>query len=299
MPRTARTSIQGAMGKGGHAALILPFAWIGLVGGCAVADAYKLGEGREDQCIRAGLVLATPVVAGVLGWLLGSVRSKAAARVAAFVFGTPLAGAINGVLVGLLLTLLGRDTIGASTAPVFGALIGGGHGLVFLPALAPGFVAYLRVGRARRESFVDRADRRTILVVTAGMGALIAWAFCSPTDEGLVRSAIIVAGLVVGFVGLVEDEIAYTKVSAALRTEGLERATGAPLLAGPSAHVLDFGLGYTRAEVVIPAHEAYRDAPRRAAVFLGDGLEAKNALKYAIVRDAVVASVSLLFALWR
>ena len=158
------------------------------------------------------------------------------------------------------------------------------HARVFLPALAPGFVAYLRVGRARRESFVDRADRRTILVVTAGMGALIAWAFCSPTDEGLVRSAIIVAGLVVGFVGLVEDEIAYTKVSAALRTEGLERATGAPLLAGPSAHVLDFGLGYTRAEVVIPAHEAYRDAPRRAAVFLGDGLEAKNALKYAIVR---------------
>jgi hypothetical protein len=287
------------MRKWGDAVLLLPFAWIGLVGGFAVADAYKLGESREDQCIRAGLVLATPLVACALGWLLGSLRSKVAGRVAAFVFGTPLAGAINGAIIGLLLTVVGRvSSVDASAGLLFGALIGGGHGLVFLPALTPGFVAYLRVGRARRESFVDRADRRAIIVVTAGMGALIAWAFCPVSDEGFVRRAIIVAGLVVGFVGLVEDEIAYTRVSAALRTQGLA-PVGAPLLAGPSAQVLDFGLGYKRAEVVVPAHDAYRDAPRRAGLFLGDGLEARKSLRNAILRDAVVASVSLLFALWR
>jgi hypothetical protein len=291
------------MVKRGDTVLILPFAWIGLVGAWVVAGSFGLSGSREDLFVRAVLACLTPLVAGAFGWALGSLRVGAAARVLTFLGGTPFAGAVNGSLIGASLTM--GSFHGASDSPpaavVFGAMIGGGCGVSFLPALFPAFVAWVRVGRARPGSFVDRADRRAVAVITAGMGSLIAWAFWSKMCVGpvprVVPRAVVVAGFVVGLVGLLEDWIEYRRVLGVTPKTRLV-PLGASLLNARSAELVDFGIGDESGNHVIPAKDAYRDAPSVAAVILGDAATAERALVLALVRDAAVVATSLLFALW-
>jgi hypothetical protein len=46
---------------------------------------------------------------------------------------------------------------------------------------------------------------------------------------------------------------------------------------------------------VVSAYDAYRDAPRRAGVVLGDSARATKSLRFALWRDAVVVVLSLVF----
>jgi len=280
----------------GETVLALPFAWAGLVGGWIAAGMIGLSNGREDHLIRGALFVATPLVAGAFGWLLGSMRLSTPGRVAAFLFGTPFAGAVNGTLIGLTLSPLDHTERWAIL--FFGAAFGGVCGLCFVPALSPGFLAYLGVGRARRQSFVDKADRRAITILTAGVSSLFAWSFSETIGQDIVSRLILVSGFVVGLVGLLEDGMEYARFRAAAATTGLVPA-GANLLDTRAAPIVDYGLGGMAADLVIPAHDAYRDGPRRAAVVLGDASLARKALSLALVRDVVVVATSLLFALWR
>jgi hypothetical protein len=126
------------------------------------------------------------------------------------------------------------------------------------------------------------------------MTTLHAAAFSAQLGHGMVPSAMIVAGVVVALVGLFEDGLDYTRVVAAARTPGVV-AAGPALLDAPSAHVVDLGLGDEAADVVVSAYDAYRDAPRRAGVVLGDSARATKSLRFALWRDAVVVVLSLVF----
>jgi hypothetical protein len=287
----------------GDAVLILPFAWLGLVGAWIVAGSFGLSDNREDLFVRGALACVTPVVAGAFGWALGSARFRTTGRVMTFFFGTPFAGSVNGALIGglLAMTTIHGVSDNPPAALVFGAVIGGGCGLCFVPAFFPSFVAWQRVGRARGGSFVDRADRRAIGVITAGMGSLVAWAFWSKMGVGpvprIVPRAVVVAGFVVGLVGMLEDWIEYRRI---LRVTPKSKLVplGASLLNARSAELVDFGIGDESGNLVIPAKDAYRDAPSVAAVVLGDASAAERTLRLALLRDAAVVGTSLLFALW-
>jgi len=283
-----------AVRRWGDTVLLLPFAWIGLVGAWITAGVLSISFQAQDLLVRCALLGVTPLVSGAFGWLLGSARFAVPGRVAVFLFGTPFAGALNGAVLGLVLGPL--DHTHATELVLYGAAFGGVCGLCFVPALSPGFVAHLRVGRARRRSFVDKADRRAVAVLTAGVSSLFLWAFSAKVGLGVETGLIAGAGIVVGLVGLLEDGVEYLRVRGAAATSGLVPA-GARLLDGTPARIVDFGLGAMAADLVIPARDAYRDGPRRAAVVLGDASLARKSLAFALVRDMVVVGASLLFAL--
>jgi hypothetical protein len=276
--------------------LLLPFAWIGAVGGSVFYALLFSGRVFGSELpVRLALLSVTPLVAGALGWLLGSLRVGLPWRVVIFLCATPIAGAINGVLLGLVGAMIHGDT---GAYALGGAALGAGCGLCFLPALAPAFAAHLLVWRARFGSFVHRADRRAIGVVTAGVGAIHARAFSAQLGRGFVPNAMIVAGVVVGLVGLLEDGFDYARVLAAANSPGLVPA-GPALLDASTSRVVDLGMGDDVADVVASPYVAYRDAPRRTAVVLGDSARAQGIVKFALWRDALVVAVSLVAALWR
>jgi hypothetical protein len=273
--------------------LALPFAWVGATGGWLTASMlfHPTVSPSSERPLILALFIATPCVAGVLGWLLGGARLSPGTRGLIFFFGTPFAGAVNGMLVGT--SAIVADTPGESpplvllACAVFGAVCGA----FFLPALTPAFVAHAKAARARPRSAVAEADRRAVLVLTVGTTALLGRLLASKTTDRPMLELVIGTGFLVGLLGLLEDAITFASVVTMSRVGGV--ASEGPLTEAAPASRFDFGLGAGVKEVVRGAYDAYRDAPRREVVVHGDPEQAKKILKVAVARDALVTACSL------
>ncbi len=291
-------------------ALALPFAWIGFVGSWLLAEQWGVSSQVTDGGPnRIQLVLVTPMVAGAFGWLLASPRAGGFLRYLVFVIGTPVAGAVNGIVLAAVVTAtpwlqrLGGTTVyrrplgSFSEMVVGGVLLGGGCGIGYLPALVSVLLAHARSRRGRERTLVHASDRRAIAVVAAGAGALAIWLGVDGTHSSLVSRAILASAFTVGLFGLFMDGLAFAR----LRSETRDVRGSVPLEGGGMAtsavRVLDFGLGDAIAQVLLPSTAAYRDAPRRAILVRGRPDRAHRALLFAVALDVVIAVAGASFLL--
>jgi hypothetical protein len=283
----------GVAKRAGDSLLVLPFAWIGLVGAWIVAGFFG-PQPTEEVTFRAILLCATPLVAGALGWALGSFR-PGGLRVFALVLGAPVAGALNGAVMGTLAAALQayRD---ASAFVVGGCLLGAALGLAFLPGLAPALWAAHRARRAREGSVLRRVDERGPFLLAAATGALALWLFLDRVGRGPFTRTLVVAALIAGLVVLLRDAMDLARVRAETRRNAIPVDSHRASMSGATAASFDFGVGSEASEVLVPAGAAYRDAPRRVALIVGDAPLARRKLAFAISRDAFVIGAALVAA---
>lgn len=142
------------------------------------------------------------------------------------------------------------------------------------------------------------ADGRAACVLAVGMTAAGVGYFSDALGRGLAALAIGCAAVVVGSIAGFEDLWDLFSVRAEARRPG--RVPAEPgVITAPGATVLDFGLGQQRSEVVTPASVAYRDAPRRTAMYVGDPKTVMTTLALALCRDVAVVGVAILFFVLR
>jgi hypothetical protein len=162
------------------ASLAGPFALLGAVGGGLVGYHFLRGWPIPAEDGPLVEVLAMLVAAGA-GFLVGRTASRVTDRdrpadsIVALTIATLLLWGAGGGLVGIVYAALGGRMIvngeprGVPVVETMlvGLLHGIGYALMFLPAFMCVLIVALRVGRARRGSVVDAADRRAVWLATA------------------------------------------------------------------------------------------------------------------------------------
>ncbi|MFO0755574.1 MAG: hypothetical protein U0359_03740 [Byssovorax sp.] len=276
--------------------LAWPFAVAGLVGGLLTAAALRPHESDPVSILLVGI---TPVVAGVLGHFLTSrVHPHGPLRTSVlFVISVVAAGIVNGMIIGTML--------GGPLGLLFGVPFGALFSVPFLPVLGLLAVLARRVGRARRNSLVDRADRR--LVWTA-VGASCALASLMPVEGILGRDhdprevalpALALALIVALFAADCAALLFIGQLERALRRLRTRAGQG-PLPASGDVAVVDMGLGDDdqQMEELAPGQAVYRSTERVRRVFRGDFDEAKRALGRTLMLDigALLLALSALMA---
>jgi hypothetical protein len=282
------------MTKRGRDAYLLaaPFAWIGLVGGWITATACFHFSMTQSPSAFLALLCATPLLAGLLGRWLGSLRT-ARRRVLGFLFGTPVAGAVNGALCGLAAGI--RESRDLGSYFLGGGFVGVVYGVFFLPALAPAFCAAFVSDRAREGSVLWRVDRRAPLALAAGVSALAVTTFWIEVGTSGFSRVIAAAALAFALVTLVRDTRDFVEARAEWRRA---KPVGAECAATQSlAEAYDLGVGSQVSEVVAPATVAYRDVAKQLAVMVGDATEARSRLGSALWRDVFTVLVAFAVAL--
>lgn len=276
--------------------LAWPFAAAGLVGGFLTSASLRP---HANDPINILLIGVTPVVAGLLGHFLTSrVHPHGPLRTSIlFAFSVVAAGAVNGMVIGAML--------GGPLGMLFGVPFGALFSLPFLPALGLLTVLARRIGRARPDSLVDRADRRSVWTALAACCALasliptdgIFGRYRDPRDMALPALGL---GLTVGlfvtdcaallFIGQLERSLRR------LRT----RAGHGPLPASGDVAVVDMGLGDDdqQVEELGPGQAVYRSTDQVRRVFRGDFDKAKRALGRTLMLDigALLLALSALMA---
>jgi hypothetical protein len=277
--------------------LTWPFALAGLAGGWLSADCARPHDGGP---IRGLLIGVTPIVAALLGHFMTARVHGGPLRTTLLTVGSVLvAGTLNGALIGLF--------VGGALGLVFGGVFGVFFAFPFLPPLVASALFARRVGRARRGSAVDRADRRAVwvpVILGAALAVLIPveGIFGRFQDRFELVLPAAAFGALLAF--LLFDAMALAQVRAG-RIEGLlgfvrtRAGEGARPFELEAVKVVDAGLGDQdeRVEERAPAASAYRDRERILRVFCGDLFAAQQALAWASVLDlsaALLAFAALL-----
>lgn len=268
--------------------LAFPCAIVGAAGGWLFADAFRIGA---DASLRWLLAFFTPAVAAALGWFLaGRVPRPAVASVVLAACCTVLAGALNGILVGLFF------------APPVGAVVGVFAGLLcaipFVPAVCGLALIARRVGRARPFSLVDVSDRRAVLVVTMVSVALAVVMPIEPIySRGLagVSSAFpLIAAAVISAI-FSADLIALHRARAidarALYLRARDREAHGD--EEETEETVDLGVGDGELEEIARTGSAYREHERTTRIVIGSPAAARAALAGNVVADGVALAIAL------
>src|SRR5580693_813710 len=92
-----------------RAGLAFSFAWIGAVGAWILVELCRLWNqsAPREETLATAIVLITSVVAGTFGWVLPPLVNRGpAAGYFALSVGTPVAGAVNGLIIATLSQVL-------------------------------------------------------------------------------------------------------------------------------------------------------------------------------------------------
>lgn len=275
----------------------IPFALVGLVGGGLVATVYYPDGEAILGYMAALVVLFTPFTAGTLGaWLSSRLRGEAFGTYSAVVFGTLVAGAINGFLAGLPVIPFNF---------VFGPIVGVLCALPFLPPLVLVVMAARRAGEARKGSLAHSIRQRSpylVVAASAAFGGALGASMVVRDDQRwpmpfalfcLVGAALATPLLMLDVVSL-------------WRARNIEKAflSARPLSNEESqkaieigANLTDFGLGSEAlAHLATPA-TAYRDGAHVSHVLKGSRRAFVRTALFAIACELlVIASGTALFA---
>ncbi|UQA63146.1 hypothetical protein [Polyangium aurulentum] len=274
--------------------LALPYAVLGAAGGWMIADFFRVGALQVDAGLRPALLAVTPLFALVLGLFIHPTTRWPRRAPAFLAAGASVltAGLAAGGLVGVL--VWSRWGVGEGAASGFWCAA------AFLPAFAMILAAVRRVGRARRGSLVDRADRRAVWLAVAtavALGTLAAlpdWtAFPTgirPSLEvsrtlGLVAVAAIAALAIGDAAGLVRAWLASRDVRAMRPC-----APDDPSLVWARRYV-DLGLGDEARASVLSAAGFYREHDKVLSVVRGDPSASRRALAGAVASGMVALAI--------
>ncbi len=266
----------------------VPFALVGLVGGGLVATVYYPDGEAILRSIAVLVVIFTPIVAGCFGaWLTPRLSRDAFAAYAAVVFGTLVAGALNGFFAGLPVLPFNF---------IFGPLVGVVCALAFLPPLILAASAARRAGAARVGSLSHAVRRRAIYLVAAASAAFggafgASMVMRSDNRWPMPFALFCLAGAALSVPFLLLDVLSL------VRARGIEKAflSARPLTAEEAqkavenhADVVDLGLGAQTVGHVTSAPTAYRDGVHVTRMMVGSRRALVRTLLFAIGCDLAV-----------
>lgn len=269
--------------------LVLPFAFLGLVGGWAAADVHGLQVGHFETAARVLLCVMTPVVAGYLG---ATASRRASDGPITHALGFCLAGAIAGVVNGTLVGLFVVPPWGA----LFGAVWGGLWSLPFLPVLGLVVGSSRRCAAARPRSLLRRVHGRgvwvtTLLAASIALGAPLVVRASPPGRPSVAVAVAVVAAAVAGIAALTLRDVAVLAALREPRGEGWRmRDEGDPVPEG--AEVADLGAGDEVWERVAPATAPYRAAARVERLLRGSVHETRRALRRVVLKRLLALGVA-------
>jgi len=300
------------MSRGTTLQQALSFAALGALG------AWTLGvmlPGHDDE-LTVPVLVATPVFAGLLGglliWRARSVRRPY--REVLWVW-FPVATTCTGAFTGVVVTfavVCGNGGPGGWRSCLFGVLaspagvlVGSVAGAAFIPLLLPSFQAGLCIGRARRDSVIDRSDHRGLWRATAASMAVV-----------ITAVDLIVPGDRSDTVPLLADPfgpVLVVALGAALVSLGVLAADAwtfghlvwsvrLPARGARWLSSVDLGLGEELAEARVGDGSAYRDTGRCLATLRGSPERARRVLGRAVLVDAsalVALTMGALHLAWR
>jgi hypothetical protein len=269
-----------------QASLALPFAALGLAGGTLSAH-VTVGldhlHSHGDGFIGALLMVLTPLTCAFLGeYLRGRVKRAFVART---LLATVLAGALNGVGIGLF--------VGAGAGVLVGASCGFFFSLPFVPATLLIVGAGRSVGRAGVGSLVDTADRRGVWAATfaaIALGALVA-TFQRGGPPPLFLTSVALAGLLA--ISLLDVIAAHRLRRLAALTEGMRLRQHVPMEITAGAQAFDLGVGDEAWDEVARSPTPYREADRLVRVVHGNPAQARAAVGGALRRDGIAMALAV------
>lgn len=250
--------------------LVGPWVASGLCGGWLYVEAFGLlGESSRPPFLPL-LVLMTPFIAGLFGWILTTHARKfrRGFSPALAVGVTFVAGLANGILIGGIGGACAEFPVGFLWGTIGGGIFGVVCSIPFLAPLAVSARLARSHGRAREGTLVDRSDRRiawAALAPCASVGALLVAASSSvwrPPSIGVLAIAGLAVLVALGF--LLVDLVAWWSAG-----DMHER-------------VVDLGIGDDTVMRTIPATDAYRDVDREVHVQRGSLWLAERALRHRI-----------------
>ena len=272
--------------------LVGPWAVSGLCGGWLYLEAFGLLRESSVPPFAPLLVILTPAVAGLFGWILTTHARKFHRGFSpALAFGVTLvAGLANGILIGGI----GGACADFPAGFLWGTLGGGIFGVIcsipFLVPLAISARLALSHGKARERSLVDRSDRRIVwaaLAPCASLAALLVEASSGmwhPPSVGFLAIASLAVPFALG-ISLVDLAAWWSASAEGRRTDDGHR------------DIVDVGIGDDTVVRTIPAKDAYRDVDRQVHVLRGSPLLAERILRGRVVFGITATLITAVAAL--